>query len=227
MSDGILPTRFTLVVEREVVGDVLVNLTQCQSPVGRSVDGHGNESGVRVRGSDQLHQVFLRGQREPAQFPSRAPGCCWTQVRPLHAVVLRDKGGARVTRRTRGSQVRRGVDPRAVEPEVRVWRGSGVVAQVVGGRSGALRTRQRGRRVVAVAVHAELRGLLSEAGELRATAWRRLALGLERRHCQVSSHPSVSTLNALAVVVLPFDSNSVVATLSGPRKSLVQSSVGM
>lgn len=179
MSDGVLPACFALVVKREVVSDVLVNLTQGQSPVRRSVDSHGDESRVRVRWPDQLHQVFLRGEREPAQLPTGTPSSSRTQVRPLHAVVLRDKGRAGVAGRAGRSQVRRRVDAGAVEPEVRVWGGRGVIAQVVGGRRGALRTRQGRRRVVAVTVHAELRGLLAEAGELRATPRRGLALGLE------------------------------------------------
>jgi len=182
VSDGVLPARFALVVEREVVGHVLIDLTQRQPPVRRPVDRHGDEGGVGVRRPDQLHQVLLRGQGEPAQLPSRTPGAGRTQVRPLHSVVLRDKGGSGVTRRPRGGQVRRRVDPGAVEPQVRVRGGGGVVAQVVGGRRGALRTRQRRRRVVAVAVHAELGGLLAQAGELRAAARRRLTLHLKRRH---------------------------------------------
>lgn len=172
MSDGILPACFTLVVEGKVVGNILVNLTQSQSLVWCSVDSHGNKSRVGVRRPDQLHQVFLGGQREPAQLSSWAPSCSWAQVRPLHAVVLGNKGRAWVTRRGGGGQVRRCVDPGAVEPEVRVWGGGGVVAQVVGGWSGALRTRQRGRRVIAITVHAELRGLLPKAGKLRATSRR-------------------------------------------------------
>lgn len=179
MSDRILPASFTLVVEREVVSDILIYLTQGQPSVRCSVDSHGDQSGVGIRWPDQLHQVFLRGQREPAQLPSWTPGPSRAQIRPLHAVVLRDKGRARVARRAGSSQVWRCVDAGAVEPEVRVWGGGGVVAQVVGGRRGALWTRQRGRRVVTVTVHAELGWLLAKAWELRATPRRRLALGLK------------------------------------------------
>ena len=191
VSDGILPARFTLVVEREVVSDVLIYLTQGQPPVRCSVDSHGDQSGVGIRWPDQLHQVFLRGQREPAQLPSWTPSSSRTQVRPLHAVVLRDEGRARIARRAGSSQIWRCVDSGTVEPEVRVRGGGGVVAQVVGCWRSALWTRQRGRRVVTVTVHAELGWLLAEAWELWATPRRRLALGLKWRHCQISSQLSL------------------------------------
>lgn len=59
VSDRVLPARFALVVEREIISDVLINLTQRQSLVWCSMDSHSDESRVGVRGAYQLHQIFL------------------------------------------------------------------------------------------------------------------------------------------------------------------------
>lgn len=157
------------------------------------MDSHCNKSRVGIRWSDQLHQIFLWGKWEPAYIPTWTARSTWSQIGSLHAIVLRYKWWAWITRWAAASQVRRGVDPRAVEPKVRVWRRGGVVAQFVWGRSRALRTRQRRRRVVAFTIHAELWRFLAQTRKLWATTRRWLVLSLEWRHCQVSFHLSPSS----------------------------------
>ena len=73
MSDRVLPAGFALLIKGEVVGHVLINLTQGQLLLVRVLDGHGDERGVRVRRPHQLQQLLLAGDGQPAQVgPSKA-----------------------------------------------------------------------------------------------------------------------------------------------------------
>lgn len=65
MADGVLPAGLVAAVEGEIVGDVLVDLVECQPLLGRALYGHGNESGVGVRRADQAQHVVRAGHGEP------------------------------------------------------------------------------------------------------------------------------------------------------------------
>lgn len=73
MPDGVLPAGFALLIKREIVRHVLVNLTQGQLLFVRVLDGHGDESGVGVRRPDQLQQLLLAGDGQPAQVGPSEP----------------------------------------------------------------------------------------------------------------------------------------------------------
>lgn len=81
VADGVLPAGLVAAVEGEVVGDVLVDLAERQTLLGRALDRHGDEGGVRVRRADHTHHVVRAGQGEPG-----AAG----EQRSLEAVQLRE-----------------------------------------------------------------------------------------------------------------------------------------
>lgn len=119
VTNGVLPASLALVVEREVLRYVLIDLTERKPSVWGAVYCHGYQSWVRIWRSDKLHQVFLRRQREPA----KGPFCAWhwscPEIGSLHAVGLRPS-----------SDVGRSIQPRVTEPQVRVGGRGGIFAQV-------------------------------------------------------------------------------------------------
>ena len=134
VPDRVLPAGFALLIKREIVGDVLVNLAERQLLLMRVLDGHGDEGRVGVGRPHQLQQLLLAGDGQPAQVGPAEAGRV-AQELPLRAVR-----GRHERRRAVSVQVGRGrVDARAVEPQVRV-RGRRVIPEAVGGRS--LRARQ-------------------------------------------------------------------------------------
>lgn len=151
MPDGVLPSRLALLVKREVFRHVLVDLAQGQLPLLRALDGHGDERGVGVGRPDQLQQLLLGADGEPAQVRRAEPGRA-AEERPLGAVGGRDEG----RRVVRGG----GPDPWPVQPQVGV-RGGRVVLQAVPGSLRALLV-----LVVPVAIRGrghQVRGLLARA----------------------------------------------------------------
>lgn len=173
VPDGILPASFAFVVEREVVGHVLVDLAQSQPLVRCPVDGHGNEGRVGVRRSHQLHELLLGWEGKPAKVSS-SQAVHVGQELPLHPVGLRDEGAAA------GSwQVRWRCDGRSIQPEVRIG-SAAVICCLKGawplGAGDVLGVEE----VLVVDVH--LRGLLADAGELWAAARRGVRRGLKEAH---------------------------------------------
>ena len=67
VSDRVLPAGFALLIKGKIVSHVLVNLAQCQLLLVRILDGHGDERGVRVGRTNQLQQLLLAGDGQPAQ----------------------------------------------------------------------------------------------------------------------------------------------------------------
>lgn len=174
MSDGILPPGFALLVKREVVGHVLVDLAESQLLVLCVLYGHGYERRVGVRRSDHLKKFLLAGYGQPAQVRATEAGRR-RQKLPLVRPVSRLNVGRAVV----AGQVRRGVDARSVEPQVGVGGGRRVLAQAVAGR---VRRRRRPRRVVVVVVevllvHAVVVAVHGHVQELlRAVVLNRVAL---------------------------------------------------
>lgn len=164
MPDRVLPACFALLIKREIIGDVLINLAERQLLLMRVLDGHGDEGRVGVGRPHQLQQLLLAGDGQPAQVgPSEARRV--GQELPLRAV-----GGGDERRRAVSVQVGRGgVDAWAVEPQVRV-RGRRVIPEAVAG--GSLRARQALLVVHAAEVVAvdgcHVRGLLGTFGWERA-----------------------------------------------------------
>lgn len=142
MSDGVLPSSFALLVERKVVGHVLIDLTQGQLFVPCVLDGHRNQCGVRIRRPDHLEKFLLAGNGQPAQVCSTKAGWRWKEL-PLVGAVSRLNVGRAVV----PGQVRRGVDAGAVQPQVRVRGWRRVVPEAVAGRM-----RRRPLRVMVVQV---------------------------------------------------------------------------
>lgn len=171
---GILPASFAFVVEREVVGHVLVDLAQRQPLVRGPVDGHGNEGRVGVRGSHQLHELLLGREGKPAKVSSPQAVHVGQEL-PLHPVRLRDEGAGVGSRQKRWWWG----DGRSVQPEVGI--GSAVVIRGLEGAwplgaGDALRVEE----VLVVDVH--LGGLLADAGELGAAARRGVRGRLKEAH---------------------------------------------
>lgn len=158
MSDGVLPASLALVVKGEVVSHILVDLAQREALVRRTVDGHGNEGRVGVWRAHQLHELLLRGDRQPAQVAG--------QQLPLHAIGLGQEGAGVGAR-----QVGWWGHGWPIEPEVGI-RGGPVLSTTLEG-GGALRAGHAlsVEEVLIVKVH--LGGLLADAGELGAASrWR-------------------------------------------------------
>lgn len=65
MADGVLPASLVGAVEGEVVGDVLVDLAECQPLLGCSLYRHGDEGRVGVRRADQAQHLIWVGHGEP------------------------------------------------------------------------------------------------------------------------------------------------------------------
>lgn len=164
VSDRVLPASFALLIKGEVVGDVLINLAQGQLLLVRILDGHGYERGVGVGRPDQLQQLFLAGDGQPAQVgPTKAR---WVRYElPLRAVWRRDE-----RRRVVSVQVGRGwVDARPVEPQVRVRRWCVISEAVAGGSLCALQALLVVHAAKVVAVDSgHVRGLLGAFGWERA-----------------------------------------------------------
>ena len=66
VSDRILPTRLAALVEREVIGDVMIYATESDLLVGRALDGHSDEGRIRVRWSDEFVEVVMSSEGQPA-----------------------------------------------------------------------------------------------------------------------------------------------------------------
>ena len=65
MADGVLPACLVGAVEGEVVGDVLVDLAECQPLLGCGLYRHGDERRVGVRWADQAQHLIWVGRGEP------------------------------------------------------------------------------------------------------------------------------------------------------------------
>lgn len=68
VPDRVLPSSFRALVEREVVGDVLVDLRKRKSLFRRVLDAHRDQSRVGIRRADKLEKLGLVLKAEPAQI---------------------------------------------------------------------------------------------------------------------------------------------------------------
>lgn len=169
VTNRVLPAGLALVVEREVVCYVLIDLTESEPAISGTVYCHGNQSWIRIWWSNKFHQVFLRRQRKPAESPFCTPHSSCTKIGSLHAIGLRPS-----------PEVGRSIQPRATEPQIRVGGWGGIVHQVTGRWQGLLWARQRWRVVEVVIVQAVLLGFLAHCVEL---GWQ----GLRQKWCHAHS----------------------------------------
>jgi hypothetical protein len=97
VADGVLPAGLAALVEREVIGDELVNVAEGEFALRRALDGHSDERRVRVGWSHHLHQVLAAGHRQPAQLARgcRAGGRGGCGRRGLREAPLGAREGAR------------------------------------------------------------------------------------------------------------------------------------
>lgn len=65
MADGVLPASLVAAVEREIVGNILVDLVERQPLLRRTLYGHGNEGRVGIRRANQAKHVVRGGHGEP------------------------------------------------------------------------------------------------------------------------------------------------------------------
>lgn len=167
VSDRVLPAGFALLIKGEIISHILVDLTQCQLLLVRVLDGHGDERRVGVGRADQLQQLLLAGDGQPAEVGSSESRWVGYEL-PLRAVGGWDEGRGVVAVQVRGG----GVDPRPVEPQVRVWGGGVVPDSVAGGSLRALEALLVVHAAEVVAVDSgHVRGLLGAFRWKRADVW--------------------------------------------------------
>lgn len=90
VPDGVLPARLALLIKREIVRHVLIDLAQRELFLVRVLDGHGDERGVGVGWAHQLQQLLLTCDGEPAEVRTREPGRVG-EILPLGAVGRSDE----------------------------------------------------------------------------------------------------------------------------------------
>ena len=142
VPDRVLPSSLALLIEREVVSHVLIDLTQSQLFVLGVLYGHGDQRRVGIRRSDHLEELLLARDGQPAQIRAAEPG-----GRRQELPLVRPVSGLDVGRAVVSGQVRRRVDAGSVQPQVRVRRRWGVLSEAVAGG-----VRRRPLRVMVVQV---------------------------------------------------------------------------